>query len=974
MNAVRLSRLLCASAILLTASVPVAAQPAVAITIAAARAAASPLAAGRPVRVRGTVTVRDAVRNLVFVQGPTGGIFVVPIEINGSVSAGSIVVVSGILGRGGRGPTITEAVVEGRGTAGLPEAKPLSSFARRLGDVDGSVVEARGVVRRLQLRGAGMEVTLQTAEGMVTWLQSAAAGRRQLQIDAVLSATGVLSQTWADDGSPRRRELIAVSPARLETAPSADPYASPAARVEDLSAGLAMPGLHRRVTFTGVVTRQSPGRSLHLRTPGGPIYVETDGTAPVVPGDQVEVAGFPEVGAVSPLLADAAYRRLGEGPPPEPVVATLAALVNGSLDDDLVRIDATYVSGEEARGEFSLVLQVDEVLFSASSPTAPAAATMDRLKPATRLRLTGVSTAVVGSDGRPRSFRLLLRDEGDILVVAPASTAAPVGAPLWAWASIVVALGGVGAAGFAYRRSQAQERTIRRQLARESSLKARFDDLFERSSEILIVHDRRGRMSTLNRAGEQATGYSREELRMLDPAWIFGSDYLDAITRLIDEGAEALPRAFRSELVPRSGKRIPVDVQARVLVGDGQVVGVTAIAHDLSEHERMETQLRQAQKMEAVGRLATGIAHDFNNLITVLIGYSDDLLEQVADGSEEQRSAREIRRATERASGLTQQLLAFSRRQASVAQSVDINAIVGNMEDLVRRLIGPEIRLELSLTQGLARIRADGAQIGQVLMNLAVNARDAMVTGGTLHIETANVELGAENVDVIPGPHVMLAVRDTGAGMTAEVRTRLFEPFFTTKDTGQGTGLGLSMIHTIVRQGGGHIMVESTPGEGSTFRVYFPVQGEVVEALAPAVVPLSVSTVMGTGVVLLAEDDIAVRRLVTLELGRRGFTVIDAADGQAALDLLAEHKDRVDVLVTDVVMPRMNGVDLAKAAEKMHPGVKILFISGHPERAGVGLDSSGVTNLLMKPFTADVLATRINELITGVREEGSGRG
>ena len=542
-------------------------------------------------------------------------------------------------------------------------------------------------------------------------------------------------------------------------------------------------------------------------------------------------------------------------------------------------------------------------------------------------------------------------------------------APWWAWVSVVLAAAGATAAGVAYRNGRVKERTIRRQLARESSLKARFDDMFERSSEIMIVHDRRGRLSTLNRAGEQATGYSREELRMLDPNWIFGSDYLDAITKLIEEGVDSTPRAFRSELVPRKGGRIPIDVHARVLVGDGQVVGVTAIARNLSEHDRMENELRQAQKMEAVGRLATGIAHDFNNLITVLLGYSDELIEQVPPDSEWQRSAVEIRRAAERASGLTQQLLAFSRRQAAVAHTVDLNQVVANMEDLIRRLLGPEIRLEFSLDPHLSNIRADGAQIGQVVMNLVVNARDAMPQGGVLTIETANVELGVENLDVIPGPHVSMTVRDTGVGMAAAVRDRLFEPFFTTKDSGQGTGLGLSLVQGIVRQSGGHVVVDSVPGKGSTFHIYFPRIAE--ESAAPSIPALgapSTAVVTGAGLVLLAEDDRSVRRLVVSELGRRGFTVIDAEDGRAALDLFLRHRDTIDILVTDVVMPRMNGADLAKEAGKLRPGLKVLFISGHPERAGAGVDPTGATNLLMKPFTADTLAARIKEMITGKKE------
>jgi PAS domain S-box-containing protein len=541
-------------------------------------------------------------------------------------------------------------------------------------------------------------------------------------------------------------------------------------------------------------------------------------------------------------------------------------------------------------------------------------------------------------------------------------------APWWAWLVAALSVASSGLAIALYRRGLEREETIRRQLAREVALKARFDDLFDRSSEIMIVHDRRGRLSTINRAGEQVTGYLREELRMLDPNWIFGADYLDAINEMINEGAEGAPRSFKSEFVPRKGARVPVDVHLRVLVGDRQVVGITAIARDLSERDRLENELRQAQKMEAVGRLATGIAHDFNNLITVLLGYSDELIEEAPPNSTLHAAATEVRRAADRASGLTQQLLAFSRRQASVAHAVDVNDVIAHMEDLIRRLLGPEIRVEFSLQPDLSTISADSQQIGQVMMNLVVNARDAMPNGGTLTIETANVELGPDNVDVIPGPHVELVVADSGLGMTADVRDRLFEPFFTTKDSGRGTGLGLSMVHAIVRQSAGHIIVDSHPGKGTKFKVYFPRQGNVADAPVPSLVPAGLPTVRGEGVILLAEDDRSVRRLVVSELTRRGFTVLEAEDGMAALELFRAEKDRIDVVVTDVVMPRMNGADFAKHVGEIRPGTRILFISGHPERAGIGLDPAGVSNLLMKPFTADTLAARIKELLTGRKE------
>ncbi len=770
--------------------------------------------------------------------------------------------------------------------------------------------------------------------------------------------------------SPRRALVAAVICAVLlgPSLSAQDPYAVPEIRVSDLAKQPAGAGVVTRVRVVGVVTRQRLRTSLHVRTESGSVRADTTLPLAVVPGDRVEVVGTPTLDASSPFLADAVFRRIGTGPAPQPLAAALADLMGGNHDSELVLVEATFVSGETQRDEYAFLMQDDGAVFEARLPLPERAGAPTRLAPGARLRLTGICSVEAAADRRSRSFRLLLREASDIVDVVTAPLppqAQPAQAPRWMWLVLGIAASAVGAFGWAYRATRSQEQTIRRQLASEASLKARFDDLFERSSEVLVIHDRRGRVSTLNRAGEQATGYSREEVRMLDPAWIFGQDYLDAITQLLEEGADSGGRSFKSELVPRKGPRIPVDVHARVLVSDGEIVGVTSIGRDLSERDRLETELRQAQKMEAVGRLATGIAHDFNNLITVLLGYSDELIDSVPQDSDWQRSAQEIRRAAERASGLTQQLLSFGRRHTAVHQTADLNLMVANMADLVRRLIGPEIRLDVVLAPDLRSVHADATQIGQVLMNLVVNARDAMPGGGTLHVETANVDLGADNLEVIPGPHVMLIVRDTGVGMSADVRKRMFEPFFTTKDTGQGTGLGLSMVQAIVRQSGGHVTIDSTPGEGSTFRVYFPKSHERVVLAPAAIAPPGTSAVKGEGVVLLAEDDPSVRRLVITELARRGFTVLDAGDGRAALELLQKHLDRVDVLVTDVVMPNMNGADLAKAAEKLRPGLKVLFISGHPERAGQGLARTGVTNLLMKPFTADVLAAKIKNLIQG---------
>lgn len=535
--------------------------------------------------------------------------------------------------------------------------------------------------------------------------------------------------------------------------------------------------------------------------------------------------------------------------------------------------------------------------------------------------------------------------------------------------ALLIALGGCGVAGWLYQKSKAQEATIRRQLARERGLKAQFDDFFERAADMMIIHDRRGRITTMNRPTEQLSGYPREEARTIDPDWIFSEPYVQAMRQMIAEGPDALPRTINAELITRRSARVPIEAQAKVLAADGQLTGISVIARNMAERDHLEAQLRQAQKMEAVGRLATGIAHDFNNLITVLLGYSEELAEHVTRDSALRKPVEEVRRAAERASGLTQQLLAFSRRHVSTPQAIDLNVTVGSMEDLLRRLLGAEITLDVKLGRQIGLVNADPVQIGQVIMNLAVNARDAMPNGGTLGIETATVNLGAEHLDLIPGPHVMLLVRDTGVGIGDEVQRQLFEPFFTTKEAGHGTGLGLSMVHAIVRQAGGHITVASELGKGTTFRVYFP---EVTSQVADVHVGErlrtdegSRETLRGSGVVLLAEDDRAVRRLLSNELRRRGFTVLEARHGGEALEICRQHGGHIDVLLTDVVMPTMNGADLAAAASPMRPEMTVLFMSGHPERAGVGLDPQGphAANLIMKPFAPEAVVARINNLI-----------
>ena len=384
-----------------------------------------------------------------------------------------------------------------------------------------------------------------------------------------------------------------------------------------------------------------------------------------------------------------------------------------------------------------------------------------------------------------------------------------------------------------------------------------------------------------------------------------------------------------------------------------------------------EAQLRQAQKMEAVGRLAGGVAHDFNNLLTVIRGYSELLLGRLGPTDAMRKDMEEVKKAADRASGLTRQLLAFSRRQFIAAKVVDLNALVANMDGMLRRLIGEDIvEFCAELDSSTGAIKADPGQVEQVIMNLVVNARDAMPKGGRLTIETRNVTIGKEArldaVGVEPGSYVLLAVRDTGQGMDAETRSHLFEPFFTTKEKGKGTGLGLSTVYGIVKQSGGSITVESAPGRGTTFRIYFPRVEQEVQGTAGGVDALDQAH--GRETILLVEDEPSVRGLVHETLRLHGYTVLEARHGIEALLTGAKYVGPIHLLLTDVVMPQMSGPEVAEKLLIVRPGIKVLYMSGYPDHPV--FDQGGVsreTGFLPKPFSPHVLAQKVREVLDGVK-------
>jgi two-component system cell cycle sensor histidine kinase/response regulator CckA len=417
----------------------------------------------------------------------------------------------------------------------------------------------------------------------------------------------------------------------------------------------------------------------------------------------------------------------------------------------------------------------------------------------------------------------------------------------------------------------------------------------------------------------------------------------------------------------KDGRRITVQLSVRaVRSATGAVEYYETFVRDVTNERQLAQQLVQAQKMEAVGRLAGGVAHDFNNLLTVILSYSELLLEDRAPGDPEREDIEQIRKAAQAASALTRQLLAFSRQQVLEPKVLDINEVVAGTEKLLGRLLGADVQLTTSFAADLGQVKVDPGQLEQIVMNLAVNARDAMPEGGRLSIETANVDMDEAYVRghaiAKPGRYVMLAVTDTGTGMDAETQARIFEPFFTTKEAGKGTGLGLATVYGIVNQSGGFIWVYSELGHGTSFKIYLPRLDAPVERGGGA--PAAPAAAGGSETVLVVEDQSAVRDITRRMLARHGYTVLEAPDGETALRIAAKHHGPIDLLLTDVVMPGLSGRQLATQLVALRPKMRVLYMSGYTDDAIMrhGILQLGVA-YLQKPFTPELLAAKVRGVL-----------
>ena len=492
--------------------------------------------------------------------------------------------------------------------------------------------------------------------------------------------------------------------------------------------------------------------------------------------------------------------------------------------------------------------------------------------------------------------------------------------------------------------------------------------IVESSFDAIMSTTPEGIVLTWNSGAERIYGYTAAEIIGRNIGVVVPSERQDEISGVLEKVKQGEKvEQFETTAVKKDGKVIHILLTASPIKDSaGRIVGISDIVRDISDDKRMEQMFRQAQKMEAVGRLAGGVAHDFNNLLGVIIGYTETLLDRIGHNAELRAQAEQIRKAADRAAALTRQLLAFSRQQVLEPKILNLDTVVGEVEKMLHRLIGEDIEILTLLNSSPSSVRADQGQMEQVIMNLAVNARDAMPHGGKLILETSNVDVDEEYAlshrPFIAGPYVLLTVSDTGIGMDQETKSHLFEPFFTTKELGRGTGLGLATVYGVVKQSGGYIWAYSELGQGSVFKIYLPRIDQAALKIRPSSDPIRI--LRGTETVLLVEDEQSLRALTRDLLERSDYTVLEASSGDHALEVVQRHGGTIHLLLTDVVMPGMNGASLAANLAPLYPEMRVLFMSGYTGSftTQIGLLGAGA-KVLQKPFSRDALLRKLREVL-----------
>ncbi|WCJ58339.1 ATP-binding protein [Fontisphaera persica] len=941
-------------------------------------------ARGLPVRVQGVVTYADPAWRSFFIQDETAGIYVGDVGNNFLPMAGDWVELEGITLPGHFAPIIGYRRVERLGIQPLPNPVVVPLFQLVSGAYDSQWVEVEGVIRavytdeyhlRLKMAGGGYNFDARIPRNLVQNLPQQLINSRV----RVQAACGTIFNN--------RRQAIgmqlfipSLNQVRVLIQETMDPFTQPAQPISGLLRFNPDFGPLQRVKVAGVVTLRLADGSFFVQDKSGGVRVRPATSEAVKEGNQVEVVGFPVVVNYSPELVDAQFRHGPPGTWPAPVRATLKDLMTGDFDGQRVELEGELADISRLAYSDRLAIRTSQGLVDAVMDKK--LQNLEHLKPGSRVRVTGVCWITADEQRQPRSVVLAVRALEDIVVVA---------SPPW-WtlqraAKALVLLGvsillGVGYVALLRRQVRHQTKIIREQMAQVSQLETRYRHFLENAAGIYYqVDPATFKPVFFHGQVEKITGYPEADFNAHRRLW-WDLIHPEDRTRVREEGHKLMRQpgyvaASEYRILRADGTVCWVqDIARNQPDAAGQVNAIYGAIYDISarkraeeEQQRLETQLRQAQKMEAIGQLAAGVAHDFNNILTVIQGNASFLEEDLGHRPELLEACQQITEAANRAGALTRKLLLFSRKQAMQAQEINLNELVSNLTKILGRLIGEHIHLQFHYGPGLPAVLADPGMLDQVIVNLAVNARDAMPDGGTLTLATSAVEFAQSDLSAYPerraGEFVCLTVTDTGCGMTPEVMRHIFEPFFTTKEPGRGTGLGLATVYGVVKQHQGWVEVESQAGKGTTFRIFLPAQPAARPA--PVAAQTEEAPSGGTERLLVVEDEAPVRMLVGAALQRRGYQVVLAASGPEALERWEEYQGRFDLLLTDMVMPQgMTGLELGRRLRAKNPELKIIYMSGYSAEAALAETSQDLrTRFLAKPYATAALLKLVRDVLDG---------
>lgn len=931
-----------------------------------------------PLRIKGVITYWRSEQRLLFVQDGDYGVYVGVMSQLPKLKVGQLVEVSGVTKPGGVLTMVSPARITVLGDGTMPPAPPMSYQAGMAGLFDSRRVTVEGVIQSTYWQDNALNMDLVTTDGrfwcVVPVPQDSALCTNLL--NAVVEAKGVCILNLDRLGCPLNVEVRIQQESDikvLENAPTGA-FSVTAMSISDALGFLPPAQGSRRVKLRGVATLWRPGVELFFQDSGSAIRAQSDQTNPVEFGDEVEVVGFRMFGESGALLKNAEYRVVSGGHAPTPIRLPANQVLNIANRERLLQVDARLQQDVRPSAAPELVLQDGQEIFTARLEPLE----NGRLSPAWRahslLRVTGVCQLRLDESREPRAFRLLVRSLEDIQVLrAPPwfTTKRIVAISLLLLAAVIAAMGWIAAL---RARVARQTEQIRQRLESEAATQRRLALVWEASADGMRLTDPNGVVVQVNQAYCEMTKKTREELE--------GKPYLAAF--LNEDGESHLAEyrdRFRHHVVaPRqetklrlwNGQEVWFDVADRFIEHTASSPLLLSQFRDVSERKlaeeeknRLKEELLQAQKTESIGRLAGGVAHDFNNMLQVILGNTMLALEEAPEGTPLHDALKEIQRSAERSADLTRQLLGFARKQAVSPKVLDLNQTVTSLLNMLQRLIGEHIDLTWIPGGDLWPVKIDPAQIHQILVNLCVNARDAIKESGEITIRTAKVHtdetFAHAHPDCVPGDYTVLTVSDTGHGIDAETRKLIFEPFFTTKEIGKGTGLGLATVFGIVKQNRGAIDVDSEPNKGATFRIYLP----RTDALAgPSAIAESKAPMRGTETILLVEDEAQILQLGSRALTQYGYHVLTASCPEAALELVQRNPEPIDLLITDIVMPGMNGKELKRRIAAIRPGIRYIFMSGYNSEviADHGVLEQGI-DYLQKPFTVESFRQKVREVL-----------